>query len=94
MYKISVIIPAYNTEDYMEECLDSLLQQTIGDIEIIVVNDGSTDSSLEILKEYLSKVSDEEYFYNEIYRDLELEGLTQEYLLDAGIPVKYLNSLK
>ena len=52
MYKISVIIPAYNTEDYMEECLDSLLQQTIGDIEIIVVNDGSTDGTYDILERY------------------------------------------
>lgn len=42
------------------------------------------------MKEYLSKVSNEEYYYDEIYRDLEFEGLTQEYLLDAGIPVKYL----
>lgn len=52
MYKISVIIPAYNTEEYMEECLDSLLQQTIGDLEIIVVNDGSTDGTHDILERY------------------------------------------
>ena len=42
------------------------------------------------MKDYLSRVSDEEYFYNEIYQELEYEGLTQEFLLDAGIPVKYL----
>lgn len=44
------------------------------------------------MKEYLSKVSDSEYYYDEIYRDLEYEGLTQEYLLDSGIPVRHLKN--
>ena len=44
------------------------------------------------MKEYLTRVSDEEYYYDEIYRDLEFEGLSQEYLLDANIPVKYLKN--
>lgn len=55
MPKVSVIIPVYNTEKYLKECLDSVICQTLTDIEIICVNDGSTDSSLEILKEYASK---------------------------------------
>lgn len=48
--KVSVIIPVYNTEKYLVDCLDSILNQSLLDIEIICVNDGSTDSSLEILK--------------------------------------------
>lgn len=55
MVKISVIVPIYNVEIYLEECLDSILNQTLRDIEIICVNDGSTDSSLTILKEYAQK---------------------------------------
>ena len=50
--KISVIIPVYNGEDYLCECLDSVIHQTLQDIEIFIVNDGSTDSTEEILKKY------------------------------------------
>ena len=49
---LSVIIPVYNTEKYLEACLDSVLGQTCGDIEAIVVNDGSTDGSASILSRY------------------------------------------
>lgn len=52
MPKISVIVPVYNVEMYLRECLDSLLGQTLTDIELLCINDGSMDSSLEILKEY------------------------------------------
>ena len=52
MPKVSVIIPVYNVERYLRECLDSVVNQTLKDIEIICINDGSTDNSLEILKEY------------------------------------------
>lgn len=55
MPKVSVIIPVYNVEKYLRECLDSAINQTLKEIEIICVNDGSTDSSLEILAEYASK---------------------------------------
>lgn len=54
MPKVSVIMPVYNTEQYLNRCLDSLLSQTLKDIEIICVDDGSTDRSLEILKKYAS----------------------------------------
>lgn len=54
-YLVSVLIPAYNVEKYIEECLDSLLNQTYKNIEIIIVNDGSTDKTLEILKYYAKK---------------------------------------
>lgn len=55
LVKVSVIVPVYNVEDYIRECLDSLCYQTLVDIEIICINDGSTDKSLEILREYESK---------------------------------------
>lgn len=50
--KVSVILPIYNVEKYLKKCLDSIVNQTFKSIEIICVNDGSTDSSLEILNEY------------------------------------------
>lgn len=49
-YSVSVIIPVYNSEKWLRECIDSVLSQTIKPVEIIVVNDGSTDKSLELLK--------------------------------------------
>lgn len=52
MCKVSVIIPVYNTEKYLKECLDSIVNQSLEDIEIICIDDGSTDNSLEILREY------------------------------------------
>ncbi len=55
MPKISVIIPIYNAEKYLKECLNSIINQTYKNVEIICVNDGSTDSSLSIIKEYSSK---------------------------------------
>lgn len=53
--KISVIIPVYNTAKYLEKCLGSLIKQSLKDIEIICIDDGSTDNSLEILKEFAKK---------------------------------------
>ena len=55
--KVSIIIPVCNVEMYLEECLKSALDQTLKEIEIICVNDGSTDSSLDILKQYAQKYS-------------------------------------
>ena len=53
--KISVIVPVYNVEKYLSECLDSIVNQTLKNIEIICLNDGSTDNSLSILQKYASK---------------------------------------
>ncbi len=50
--KISIIVPVYNTSEYLKECLNSLVDQTIQDYEVIVIDDGSTDDSLKIIKEY------------------------------------------
>lgn len=65
MMKVSVIVPVYNTEKYLRRCLDSLVNQTIEDIEIIVINDCSPDNSKEILKEYKKKYKDKiKVFHN------------------------------
>ena len=57
MPKISIIVPVYNVERYLRDCLNSLTHQTLDDIEIICINDGSTDSSPRILEEYAAKDS-------------------------------------
>lgn len=53
--KISVIVPVYNTEKYLKKCIDSILNQSFKEFEIIIVNDGSTDRSADILEEYKTK---------------------------------------
>lgn len=52
---LSVILPIYNTEPWLRRCLDSICNQTLRDIEIICVNDGSTDHSADILEEYAAR---------------------------------------
>lgn len=53
--KVSVLVPIYNVEKYLQQCLESLLRQTLKEIEIICINDGSTDTSLSIIQRYKSK---------------------------------------
>lgn len=65
--KVSVVIPVYNVADYLSECLNSILNQTLEDIEVICVDDGSTDGSLDILRHY------EEH-------DMRLQVLTQKHM--------------
>lgn len=62
--KVSVIVPVYNTSKYLKNCIDSLLAQTLNEIEIIAVNDGSTDNSFQILKEYQALNPNKVYVYN------------------------------
>ena len=58
MKKVSVIVPFYNSENYLDKCIASLVHQTLSEIEIILVNDGSTDSSLSIAQNYQSRYPD------------------------------------
>ena len=58
MIKVSVIVPVYNVEKYIDKCLNSLVKQTLKDIEIIVVNDGSPDNSQKIIDKYVDKYPD------------------------------------
>ena len=53
MPKVSVIIPVYNVEKYLRQCLDSVVNQTLENVQIILIDDGSTDSSADICKKYL-----------------------------------------
>ena len=55
MVKISICVPCYNVSKYIEECLNRLVNQTLKDIEIICINDGSKDNTFAILKEYAQK---------------------------------------
>lgn len=55
MPKVSVIVPVYNVERYIEKCLETLVSQTLEDIEIIIVNDGSKDKSIEIINKFIEK---------------------------------------
>lgn len=65
MAKISVIIPCYNQENYISECLESVLSQTYTDYEIIVINDGSKDGSLSIIQKYHKKYPDKIFVINQ-----------------------------
>ena len=65
MPKFSIIIPVYNTEKYLDKCLSSVFNQTFSDYEVIVVNDGSTDSSDEIIKKFEKKYSNLKYIIKE-----------------------------
>ena len=55
MPKISFVVPVYNASKYLKECINSIVAQSFDDIEIIAVNDGSTDDSLEILRAFSDK---------------------------------------
>jgi glycosyltransferase involved in cell wall biosynthesis len=84
--KISIIIPVYNVEIYLRECLDSCVNQTLEDIEIICVDDCSTDNSYEILEEYQLKDSRVRIFQHETNKNLGaarntgLQNATGEYV--------------
>lgn len=64
MTKVSVVVPVYNTEKYLKRCLNSLVSQTLNDIEVIVIDDCSTDSSSKILDEYQNNYSNFKVIHN------------------------------
>lgn len=86
MTKVSVIIPVYNAERYLEKCISSIANQTMKDIEILVINDGSTDNSLNILDELSQKykgklkIFDKENGGAGSARNLGIENATGEFI--------------
>lgn len=64
MKKISVIIPVYNTEKYLKRCLDSVIAQEYKDLELVIINDGSTDNSEQLINEYKTKYPELISYYN------------------------------
>ncbi len=95
MPKISVVIPIYNTENYLEECIDSVLSQTFTDFEIILVNDGSLGNADEICNEYIKKDSRIKYISKKnegaaIARNVGISNATGEiiYCVDSDDTIK------
>lgn len=85
MAKVSIIIPTYNVEMYLVECMESVVRQTLHDIEIICINDGSTDGSLDILKSYAQRddriiIVDKENGGYGIGMNIGLDRATGEYI--------------
>ena len=100
--KITVIVPVYNVENYLEKCLDSLINQTYKNLEIIVINDGSTDNSGEICQEYAQKDSRIIYIEKENggqseARNMGLDRMTGSYVTfvdsDDWVELDYVENL-
>ena len=81
MPKFSIIIPVYNVEKYIEKCLDSIFNQTLKDFEIIVVNDGTKDKSIELIKNYDIKIINQKNQGLSAARNRGVKEATGEYLL-------------
>ena len=79
MPKVSIIVPFYNVENYIEKCLETLVNQTLKDIEIILVNDGSKDRSIDIVNKFLKQ-----YPEKIVYLEKENGGLSDA--RNFGIP--------
>lgn len=82
--KVSVIVPVYNVEKYLKQCLDSIVNQTYKNLEIIIVNDGTKDNSMKIVEEYLQdkriKVINKENGGLSSARNRGIEEATGEYI--------------
>ncbi len=96
--KISIIIPVYNTEKYLEECLNGLIYQTFKNFEIICVNDGSTDNSYKILKSF-EKIDERIYIFTQINkgpgiaRNIGIKESKGEYLLFLDSDDVFINTM-
>lgn len=66
--KVSVIVPVYNVEKFIDKCLNSIVNQTLKEIEIIVVNDGSPDNSQKIIDKYVKNIRKK---YNHLLKKME-----------------------
>ncbi len=100
--KVSIIVPVYNVEKYLERCLNSLINQTLKEIEIICINDGSKDNSLKILERYSQKdnriiIIDKKNEGQSIARNIGIEKASGEYIgfvdSDDWIDLNYYKSL-
>lgn len=83
--KVSIIVPVYNVESYLEKCLTSLVNQTLKDVEIIIINDGSTDGSQKIIDKFKKKYNNIKSIKQEnkgqaIARNIALKNCTGEYI--------------
>ena len=99
---ISIVVPVYNVERYLEQCLDSLINQTLKDIEIIIVNDGSTDGSMTILEELAAqderiKLFSQENQGQSIARNFALQKVGGKYLYfmdsDDWVDLNFIETL-
>ena len=100
---ISIIIPVYNVEKYLRQCLDSIVNQTYTNLEIICINDKSTDNSAEILEEFLQKderikvINNKENVGSAISRNYGLDIAAGKYIAfvdsDDYIDEKYIESM-
>ncbi len=102
MYKISVIIPVYNVEKYLSQCLESVIHQTYKNLEIIIVNDGSKDGSIDICNEYIKKDKRIKYVYQKnmglsAARNTGIKNATGDYIhfidSDDFIPLNYYEKM-
>ena len=89
--KISIIIPVYNTEPYLEQCLNSVLRQTLQDIEIICVDDGSADRSRDILERYKDRYDNIRCVYHDQTRSA-LQARKDGVLISSGDFIMFLDS--
>lgn len=103
MELITVIVPIYNTEKFLDRCLGSILNQTYGDLEVLLVNDGSTDKTADVCRRYCEKDRRFHYFWKEnggdsSARNLALQHATGKYVgfvdSDDWIAPDYLESMK
>ena len=81
MPKFSIIVPVYNVEEYIDDCLKSIFNQSFKDFEVIVVNDGTKDNSMDIVKNYDVKVINQENAGLSAARNTGVKSSTGEYLL-------------
>lgn len=81
MPKFSIIVPVYNVEKYLQKCLDSIKKQTFKDYEVIIVNDGTKDNSMEIAKKYPYKIVNQKNQGLSVARNTGVKQATGEYLI-------------
>ena len=81
MPKFSIIIPVYNVEKYIGKCLESVMNQTYKDYEVIVVNDGTKDNSMDIVKNYPVKIIEQENQGLSVARNTGVKKAKGEYII-------------